>query len=92
VINLETWKFDKNYAMIAFKDNAGGIEESVLDKIFEPYFTTKHATQGTGLGLYMCRMIIQKNMGGVLEAKNCANGVCFYIKVPVCVGEEMYYE
>ena len=83
VINLEIKKFDKNYAMIIFRDNAGGIERDILDKIFEPYFTTKHASQGTGLGLYMCKMIVQKSMGGTIEAQNCGDGVCFLIKVPI---------
>jgi len=88
VINLEIKKFDENYAIISFKDNAGGINKDVLDKIFEPYFTTKHASMGTGLGLYMSRMIIQNSMGGTLEVKNHDNGVCFYIKVPVCRDKE----
>ncbi len=88
IINLEIKKIDKNYAMISFKDSAGGIKKDVLDKVFEPYFTTKHASIGTGLGLYMSRMIVQNSMGGTLEAQNCDNGVCFYIKVPMCVEKE----
>ena len=88
VINLEIQKIDVNYAMISFKDNAGGIEKDNLDKIFEPYFTTKHASIGTGLGLYMSRMIIQNSMGGTLEAKNSDGGACFFIKVPVCADKE----
>ncbi len=88
VINLEIKKIDDNYAMISFKDNAGGIEKKILDKIFEPYFTTKHASMGTGLGLYMSRMIIQNSMDGTLEARNHDDGVCFYIKVPVCGDKE----
>jgi PAS domain S-box-containing protein len=83
VINLEIKKFDDIYAMITFKDNAGGISEEILDKIFEPYFTTKHASSGTGLGLYMSRMIVQNSMKGTIEAKNCDDGVCFYIKIPM---------
>ena len=88
VINLEIQKIDDNYAMISFKDNAGGIEKDVIDKVFEPYFTTKHASMGTGLGLYMSRMIIQNSMGGTLEVQNCDDGVCFNIKVPVCSEKE----
>jgi len=88
VINLEIKKFDENYAMISFKDNAGGIKKDILDKIFEPYFTTKHASIGTGLGLYMSRMIIQNSMGGELNVENSDKGVCFCIKVPVCSKEE----
>lgn len=88
VIILEIKKIENNYAIISFKDNAGGIDKKILDKIFEPYFTTKHASIGTGLGLYMSRMIIQNSMEGTLEAKNCEEGVCFYIKVPVCMDKE----
>jgi len=88
VINLEIKKIDKNYAIISFKDNAGGIEKDVIDKVFEPYFTTKHASMGTGLGLYMSRTIIQNSMSGTLEVQNCLEGVCFYIKVPVCSERE----
>ena len=77
-----------NNAIIEIKDNAGGIDPYISNKIFEPYFTTKHKSQGTGLGLYMSRMIIQNSMGGKLEVKNSDNGVCFYIKVPVCTDKE----
>ena len=89
IIEIKIKKFDKSYAMITFKDNAGGIDEEILDKIFEPYFTTKHASLGTGLGLYMSRMIIQNSMKGTIEAKNCDNGVCFYIKIPMYTKEEI---
>ena len=83
VINLEIKKFDDIYAMITFVDNAGGISKDILDKIFEPYFTTKHASSGTGLGLYMSRMIVQNSMKGTIEANNCDDGVCFHIKIPM---------
>lgn len=88
IIKIEIKKFDKSYAMIIFSDNAGGIDEEILDKIFEPYFTTKHASMGTGLGLYMSRMIIQNSMHGTLEAQNCHGGVCFFMKIPMYLGEE----
>lgn len=87
-ITLEIKKFDDIYAMIIFKDNAGGINQEIIDKIFEPYFTTKHASAGTGLGLYMSKMIVQNSMKGTIEAKNCDDGVCFYIKIPMLIGEE----
>ncbi|MBI3873657.1 MAG: HAMP domain-containing histidine kinase [Arcobacter sp.] len=57
-------------AVIVFQDNAGGIPEDILSKIFEPYFTTKHQSQGTGLGLYMTYKIITESMGGTLLADN----------------------
>ena len=61
---------DKNNAIIIIKDNAGGIKEDIINRIFEPYFTTKHKSQGTGIGLYMSLEIIQKHMHGTLSASN----------------------
>ena len=64
--------FDKktNKAIIKIKDNAGGIDEDIIDKISEPYFTTKHQSKGTGIGLYMTEEIILKHMNGNLYFKN----------------------
>ena len=56
--------------VIKVKDNALGIKDEVISKIFEPYFTTKHKTQGTGLGLFMCQEILSKHMNGSLSVKN----------------------
>jgi len=70
-------------AVIEIKDNGGGIDEKILDKIFEPYFTTKHSSQGTGLGLYMSKMIIEQSMKGILEAKNWEEGAIFTIRIPI---------
>ncbi|MDD2896099.1 MAG: PAS domain-containing sensor histidine kinase [Aliarcobacter sp.] len=69
VIFLETSKLE-NKIMIKIKDNAGGIEETILHRIFEPYFTTKELTQGTGIGLYMCNEIIVKHLNGNIFASN----------------------
>ncbi|MEA2019688.1 MAG: DUF3365 domain-containing protein [Campylobacterota bacterium] len=59
-----------NNAIIEIKDNAGGIPKDILPQIFEPYFTTKHKSQGTGLGLHMTYNLIVDGMGGIIEAKN----------------------
>lgn len=65
------------------QDNARGIEEDKLEKIFEPYFSTKHASQGTGLGLFMSRMIIQQSLEGSIAASNHkGGGALFTIILP----------
>ena len=65
---------------MSFEDNAGGIDEKIINKIFDPYFTTKHKTQGTGLGLYIANMII-KSIGGHMNVSNTKDGVRFKIIV-----------
>ncbi|XPV69895.1 MAG: ATP-binding protein [Halarcobacter sp.] len=74
-------KIGKIYTVIKILDNAGGIKLEDIDTIFEPYFTTKYAKQGTGIGLYMTKMIIENNMEGFVYAKNVKNGALFTIKV-----------
>jgi len=56
--------------IISIKDSAGGIKEDVIDKIFEPYFSTKFNSQGTGLGLYIVHEIVSKNLNGTIKVKN----------------------
>lgn len=68
-IFFETKKFE-NKIVIKIKDNAGGIDENILDKIFEPYFTTKESKQGTGIGLYMCNEIVVKHFNGEISVTN----------------------
>lgn len=79
-IDLEADYVD-GYAIVTVKDNANGVEEEYLEQIFEPYFTTKSSAQGTGLGLYMSKMIIEKNMGGELSVENTKDGACFKVKI-----------
>ena len=69
VIFIKTSLYNDNIT-ISINDNGGGIEESSLEKIFEPYFTTKHQSTGTGVSLYMSYQIISKNFKGTIVAKN----------------------
>jgi len=68
-ILIDLYKEDQNI-IIKIKDNAGGISESIIDRIFEPYFTTKHRSQGTGIGLYMSEEIIVKHLKGDILVSN----------------------
>ncbi|WP_320035259.1 PAS domain S-box protein [Halarcobacter sp.] len=73
----------KNKVILSFEDNAGGIPLEIIDKIFEPYFTTKHKSIGTGLGLYMSYKIVVESLRGKLYTKNTRNGAKFYIELPL---------
>ncbi len=79
-INIEI-KSGDNYGIIKIRDNGGGIDKDILEKLFEPYFTTKHKTQGTGIGLYMSKNIIERNMNGYISVKNTNDGALFTVKV-----------
>ncbi len=68
---------------LSIEDNGGGIPDSIINRIFEPYYTTKEEGQGTGIGLYMSKMIIEQNMEGRLEVANCELGACFSIFLPL---------
>ncbi|MDP3301144.1 MAG: response regulator [Sulfuricurvum sp.] len=72
----------KKMCILSIEDNGGGIPESIIERIFEPYYTTKQEGKGTGVGLYMSKMIIEQNMGGRLEVSNHAQGACFSIYLP----------
>lgn len=72
-----------NYAVISIEDNAGGIEESLLPKIFDMYFTTKHKGQGTGLGLYLTKTIVEKKFKGDILADTTKVGTKITIKLPI---------
>ena len=67
LINL---KKEDDLIILEFIDNGGGIKENIIDRIFEPYFTTKHKSIGTGIGLYMSKQIIETQMNGKLEVEN----------------------
>jgi PAS domain S-box-containing protein len=83
-IEIKTLTYSTEFKEIQIIDNGGGIPENIIDKIFEPYFTTKEGNKGTGIGLYMSKTIIEENMKGHLTAKNIENGAKFRIQIP-CV-------
>ncbi len=79
-INIKTYKDDKYY-YLQVHDNGGGIKHSIFDKIFDPYFTTKGSLNGTGLGLYLSKKILQEHCNGSIGVENIDNGALFTIKI-----------
>ncbi len=72
----------EDYICIDIEDNAGGIEEDIIHMIFNPYFTTKADSHGTGIGLYMSKSIMQEHLNGSISVKNAAEGACFTLCIP----------
>ena len=72
---------EEGNVVLTIDDNAGGIDEQIIDRIFEPYFTTKEQGKGTGIGLYMSKNIVEKNMNGSLSVRNSPTGAEFRIEV-----------
>lgn len=70
---------------LEISDNGGGIPEEYMGRVFDPYFTTKDDKQGTGIGLYLAKIIIEDHMKGQITVKNTGDGASFLINIPYCV-------
>ncbi len=91
-IMIRTYKRD-NQLYLELSDNAQGIEKEHLAHIFDPYFSTKDQKNGTGLGLYMSKIIIDDHHKGEISVKNAPDGACFTIRLnPDIMSEEMQEE
>lgn len=80
-INI-TLSEDEKSVITTITDNAGGISEDIIDKIFEAHFSTKERKNGMGLGLYMSKLIVEKHLNGAISAENTKDGVCFTVSIP----------
>ena len=73
-IYIEIGETDDGRSQLTITDNGGGIDPAIIDRIFEAHFTTKTSEEGTGIGLYMSQVIIEKHMGGKIRAANVKEG------------------
>ena len=80
----------KNSLLFLISNNAGSIPSHILERIFEPYFSTKSEKNGTGLGLYMSSIIVEKHLNGSLRACSDANETTFAVLVPTHTNEKQY--
>ncbi|EDZ63203.1 PAS/PAC sensor signal transduction histidine kinase [Sulfurimonas gotlandica GD1] len=85
VIKLSTKKINGSIQIVV-QDNAGGIPKDIIEKIFDPYFSTKDKKNGTGLGLYMSKMIVEDHLQGILSVETKDDSTSFTIKIPVKEG------
>ena len=85
-ITIKTYTNTKdNFVYLEYLDNAQGLRKELFDKIYEPYFTTKHQSIGTGLGLFICKIIIENSFKGEIMHENISNGLKFTLKFPKTV-------
>lgn len=87
IIRIEL-SIEGEWIYVNIYNNGPAIPIDVLPRIFEPYFSTKDEKTGTGLGLYMSKIVVEKHLAGMLSASNTANGVCFTIKIPYVKSQE----
>ena len=76
-----TAKDQKGEVVIEIEDNGGGVSSEIINKIFDPYFTTKHKSQGVGMGLYICHIIMSKNLQSQISVSNTVCGAKFTINL-----------
>ncbi|MEA3490962.1 MAG: ATP-binding protein [Campylobacterota bacterium] len=69
--------------ILEVSDNGGGIQEEIIENIFDPYFSTKSKKNGTGLGLYMSKIITEEHCDGELQVENITDGVLFKVILPM---------
>ncbi len=79
-IKIATFNENNNW-ILTISDNGGGIPEAYINKVFDPYFSTKEAKDGTGLGLYMSKTIIEDHCGGEISVSNTVEGAVFKIMI-----------
>jgi len=80
-ILFRAWSQEESL-LIQICDNAGGMTKNIMQQIFEQNFTTKHHSEGTGLGLYMVKKLLDEKFSAEIDVKNSDNGVCFTLKLP----------
>jgi len=86
-ITIRCEKQDSNL-LFCIEDNAGGISETIIEKIFEPYFSTKKKKNGTGLGLYMSMIIVTEHLNGKILVENKNDGAAFRVSIPLEKGTD----
>ncbi len=81
-IDITVTAAEDNSIEVAVQDNGGGVPEGIANRVFEPYFTTKEQGKGTGIGLYMAKEIVERQMGGKIYVENINGGARFVIELP----------